>query len=262
MSTQHDTWDPAQYQRFAAERRQPFDDLLALVRPVPGGRVVDLGCGTGELTVELHEHAGAATTLGIDSSSAMLERAPTANGVAFARADIRAFGSDQRYDVVFANAALQWVPDHGDLLPALASLVADGGQIAVQVPANADHPSHTTSVALANEEPFRSAIGDGGATDPVAANVLRPERYAEMLHELGFGEQHVRLQVYGHVLDSSADVVEWTKGTSLTRFKDALSPDMFERFVDEYRTRLVAQLGDRRPFFYAFKRILFWARKA
>jgi trans-aconitate 2-methyltransferase len=262
MSTQPDAWDPAQYQRFAAERRQPFDDLLALVRPVPGSRVIDLGCGTGELTVELHQHVGAATTIGIDSSAAMLERAPAANGVTFVHGDIRALDSAHQYDVVFANAALQWVPDHEHLLPALASLVADGGQIAVQVPANADHPSHTTSVALANEEPFRSAIGHGAATDPVAANVLRPERYAEMLHALGFGEQHVRLQVYGHVLDSSADVVEWTKGTSLTRFKDALSPHLFERFVDEYHTRLVAQLGDRRPFFYAFKRILFWGRKA
>jgi trans-aconitate 2-methyltransferase len=261
VSTRQDTWDPAQYQRFAKERRQPFDDLLALVQPVADGSVVDLGCGTGELTVELHQHVGAATTLGIDSSSAMLERAPTARGVAFEHADIRTLAPPQSYDVVFANAALQWVPDHERLLPTLASLVADGGQIAVQVPANADHPSHTTSVALANEEPFRSALGDGTAADPVAANVLTPERYAELLHELGFGEQHVRLQVYGHVLDSPAGVVEWTKGTSLTRFKDVLAPDVFDRFVDEYRSRLVAQLGDRRPYFYAFKRILFWGRK-
>jgi len=260
VSARQDTWDPTQYQRFAAERRQPFDDLLALVQPTPGGRVIDLGCGTGELTVELHQHTGATTTLGIDSSAAMLERAPRADGVSFELGDIQSLVPDRRYEVVFANAALQWVPNHERLLPAVASLVVDGGQLAVQVPANHDHPSHTTSVELANEEPYRTVIGDAAA-DPVAGNVLPPERYAEILHELGFVEQHVRLQVYGHELDATADVVEWTKGTSLTRFKNALPPELFDRFVDEYRKRLVNQLGDRRPFFYAFKRILCWARK-
>ena len=68
-------------------------------------------------------------------------------------------------------------------------------------------------------------------------------------------------EVYGHHLASTADVVEWVKGTSLTRFKERLSPDLYEEFVDRYRQRLVAVLGDHRPFFYPFKRILFWARR-
>ena len=75
-----DTWSPGQYQRFAAERAAPFHDLLALVRPVPGGRVVDLGCGSGELTAQLHRRLEAAATLGVDSSPAMLERAAAVAG--------------------------------------------------------------------------------------------------------------------------------------------------------------------------------------
>ena len=72
-----DAWDPAQYERFRAERARPFVDLLALVRPRPGMRVVDLGCGTGELTARLHRELAAGETLGIDRSEAMLARAPT-----------------------------------------------------------------------------------------------------------------------------------------------------------------------------------------
>jgi len=250
-----DAWNPTQYDRFAAERRQPFEELLRLVQPVPGGRVVDLGCGTGELTADLHRHTGAASTLGIDTSAAMLAKAPDVDGVTFELGDLTTWWAAKPFDVVFANAALQWVPDHEILLAHLAKQLAPGGQLAIQVPSNADHASHLVSAALAAE-----LLGDDAPPDPVAVNVRPPARYAELLHDLGFAEQHVRLQVFGHVLDDTAAVVEWTKGTSLTRFQSAMSAEAFDRFVDEYRRRLVAELGDHRPYFYAFKRIIFWAR--
>jgi trans-aconitate 2-methyltransferase len=249
-----DTWNPNQYERFAAERRQPFDDLLALVQPIPGGRAVDLGCGTGELTVDLHRHTGASRTLGIDTSEAMLATAPVADDVTFEVGDLTTWWAPTKVDLVFGNASLQWTPDHEHLLGRLAAQLAPGGQLAIQVPWNFDHASHLTAAAAAAD-----VLADPPA-DPVAVNVLPPERYAELLHELGFAEQHVRLQVYGHVLASTADVVEWTKGTSLTRFRAVMAPDEYDAFVDSYRDRLVAELGDHRPYFYAFKRILFWAR--
>jgi trans-aconitate 2-methyltransferase len=153
------------------------------------------------------------------------------------------------------------VPDHEAVLARWAGALRAGGQLAVQVPANADHPSHYLAAEVANESPFREAMG--GAPPPdVVLGVLKPERYAEALDELGFVEQHVRLQVYGHHLASTADVVEWTKGTTLTRFRRLLSPEMFEAYVDRYRARVLDVLGDRGPYFYAFKRILFWARRA
>jgi trans-aconitate 2-methyltransferase len=146
------------------------------------------------------------------------------------------------------------VPDHEALLASLATMLAPGGQLAVQVPCNHDHPSHTVSADLARE------LLDDPPADPVAENVLAPARYAELLHELGFAEQHVRMQVYGHVLDRTSDVVEWTKGTSLTRFKRVLTDEEHEAFVAAYRERLVDALGEHAPYFYAFKRILFWAK--
>lgn len=253
-------WEPDQYHRFRAERRQPFVDLLGLVRPVPGGRVVDLGCGTGELTVELHQHVGAAATVGIDTARGMLEEAQssTAAGVTFRAGDIAAFADVGEWDVVAANASLQWVPGHAELFTRLVRALRRGGQLAVQVPANADHPSHTTSARLAATE-FRAAFAGGPPPDPVLG-VLRPEAYAELLDGLGAREQHVRLQVYGHHLDSVDDVVEWVKGTSLTRFKSAMAPGDYERFLERYRAELRLELGDARPYFYAFKRVLIWGR--
>jgi trans-aconitate 2-methyltransferase len=253
--TQTDVWDPGQYQRFAAERRRPYEDLVARVEPVPGGTVVDLGCGTGELTADLHHRLGAAQTVGLDSSAAMLEKAAahTAPGLRFEPGDIAgwAWATATPVDVVFANASLHWVPDHAALLAALAGHLAPGGQLAFQVPANHDHPSHTVATELGAERDLEPTAG--------AASVLAPEDYAVRLYDLGFARQDVRLQVYGFELPSVDDVVEWTKGTLLTGYRAQLPADEYPAFEDEYRRRLAEALGDQRPYFYAFKRILAWA---
>jgi trans-aconitate 2-methyltransferase len=112
---------------------------------------------------------------------------------------------------------------------------------------------------VAAESPFREALERDPPPDP-GRNVLAPGEYAELLHELGFTDQHVRLQVYGHRLVSTDEVVEWAKGTHLTYFRARLPDDVYAQYVDRYRRRLLDRLGERRPYFYAFKRILFWAR--
>ena len=255
-----DRWDPEQYAKFATERAKPFFDLLAMVEPVPGGKVTDLGCGTGELTARLHEHTRAATTPGIDNSEAMLKKArPLAgDGLSFELGDIDRFQPDAGFDVVFANASLHWVPDHPGLLRRLAAALRPKGQLAVQVPANGDHPSHAIASEVASRSPFSGYMG---ADPPTAANaVCAPERYAELLHEIGFCDQDVRLQVYCHELASSAAVAEWTRGTTLLRFQNLLPSELFDAFVERSRQRLGEVLGDQSPYFYTFKRILFWGR--
>jgi trans-aconitate 2-methyltransferase len=249
-------WDPEQCNRFASEREQPFWDLRSLLVPAAAPCVVDLGCGDGRLTAGLHRDLQAGSTIGIDNSDSMLAAAATraGDGVTFAAGDIATW-SGSGFDIVFSNAALQWVPNHPAVLERWRRALAEGGQLAVQVPSNADHPSHAVLRELAVER-----LGPEAPADPVATNVLAPEEYARLLDALGFERQHVRLQVYAHRLDSAADVVEWMKGTSLTRFRLSMDPPAYESLVDEYRRRVVAALPDSRPYLYAFKRILLWGR--
>jgi len=259
------SWHPEQYARFAAERAQPFHDLCDLIHPVPPGsigRAVDLGCGSGSLTVLAAERFGVEEMVGLDSSSEMLAEAEAIEQerVRFAYGDLSTWTADADHDLVLANASLQWVPDHRAVLARWVAALSPGGQLAVQVPANADHPSHLALVAVAHTEPFRSAFDGEPPPDPVAANVLAPEQYATILHDLGMETPHVRLQVYGHVLDSSAAVVEWTRGTSLTRFWPRLPAALHDPFVDAYRDALLERIGEVSPYFFAFKRILMWAR--
>ena len=253
-----DVWNPDLYARFGAERAQPFHDLLALVRARPGMRVVDLGCGPGELTAHLHRSLAARETLGLDASAAMLARAAAhaGGGLSFVEGDIGAFAGEG-FDLVFSNAALHWIPDHGPLLARLAAALAPGGQLAVQVPANHDHVSHRLAHEIAREPPFAGALGGYERGKPV----LEPEEYAQLLFRLGFREQHVRLVVYAHPMPTRDDVVDWVRGTLLTDFQRRLPAELWERYLATYRARLVAALPDERPFLYTYKRILFWGSR-
>lgn len=254
ITVTEDRWSPAQYERFRAEREQPFWDLLRLLTVPEGGRAVDLGCGTGALTRELHLALRARETVGVDSSESMLARAREVNepGLRFVRGDITEWKPEQPYDVVFSNAALQWLDHHEQLFARLRSFVAPGGALAVQVPANYDHAAHMVAAEVALEEPFVSAMA--GYTH--RSTVLTPEAYAEMLYALGLRDLHVRLQVYAHELESTSDVVEWVRGTLLTDYKPRMPEDMFADYVTRYRVRLLDTVGDQRPYLFAFKRIL------
>lgn len=254
-----DSWDPGQYNKFGAERTKPFHDLLAMVEPLGGGRGVDLGCGTGELTRELHRATKALTTLGLDGSEAMLAKSANfvEDGLSFEHGDIAAFAPEEPFDLVFSNAALQWVANHEELFPRVAGFAGSGGQLAIQIPANHDHPSHLIAHELAAEEPYATALGGYVRTVPV----LEADWYAEMLHRAGFARQTVRMNVYPHYLESREGVVEWCKGTLLTDYQRRLPADVFERYLSDYSARLLPILEDSRPYFYAFKRILMWGRK-
>jgi trans-aconitate 2-methyltransferase len=256
-----DVWKPELYARFRAERSRPFYDLLAMVRPRPGMRVVDLGCGTGELTAEAHRRLGARSTLGIDSSPAMLEKAaPLAGeGLSFAAGDIARFEVPPGgpFDLVLSNAALHWVPDHPALLPRLLRLLAPGGQLVVQVPANQTHASHRLANELAREEPFATAL-QGHVRH---RSVLTAVEYALQLKRLGLVEEESRLQVYVHELAEPSDVVEWCRGTLLTDYEKRLPEDLWHRYLETYRRRIVAAIPDERPYLYTYQRILFSGRR-
>jgi trans-aconitate 2-methyltransferase len=261
-----DTWDPRQYAKFERQREQPFYDLFALIRSTPNMCVVDLGCGTGKLTRVLHERLRARDTVGIDQSESMLTSAhaePRCHGLRFEIGTIESFADRrlerrERPELIFSNAALHWVSDHDALLHKLACLLPPDGQLAFQVPAQQADATHVTAATLAATEPYRSALGGWQKPEPV----LTPDGYARLLYACGFRDPIVRLIVYPHVLESRDAVVDWVKGTLLTDYARHLPASLFDRFVDEYRARLLPQLDAAEPFFFPFKRILCWGQLA
>ena len=252
------SWNPDQYHKFRAERSRPFYDLLEMVRPNQGMRIVDLGCGTGELTWVLHERLEAAETLGVDSAETMLGKGVAAEiaGLTFQAGRIEDFARED-YHLIFANASLHWVENHPDVLAHMTQLLCPGGQIAIQVPVNNDHPAYTAADEIASLQPFVSALKGFVRRSPV----LAPERYAGLLDQLGYPEQEVLLRVYLHKLKNREELVEWARGSFLTAYQSRMDEDLFETFLHVYTNRLRKVLPDERPFLFTFKRLLVWGRR-
>jgi trans-aconitate 2-methyltransferase len=228
------TWDADIYLRFAEERTRPCRDLAARVAIDAPRRVVDLGCGPGNSTQVVAERWPDAQVVGLDSSREMIVAAAKAYpGWQFELADIAAWSadSDERPDVVFSNAALQWVPDHAALFPRLLEQVAPGGALAVQVPANLHAPAHRLMRELAASANWRDRLPAAGVRE---WNVHEPPYYFDAL-----APRAARVDLwtteYIQVMPSAEAIVDWYRGTGLRPFLDALSTDAErEQFSAEY----------------------------
>ena len=226
-------WDPVQYARFGDERGRPFFDLLGRVGAPAPGRVVDLGCGSGELTATLAERWPEAQIEGLDSSEEMIARAVASEHVSFSVQDARDLDADG-IDVLLSNAMLQWVPDHGALLTRWAHELPAGAWLAIQVPANFDAPSHRLMRELADTPHWRSrlegVLRHGGA-------VASPVEYLELLSAAGMRVEAWQTE-YVHVLDGPDPVLEWVRGTGLRPVLAALDADAARAFEAEYAAAL------------------------
>lgn len=249
-------WDPDRYQKFRTERAAPFEDLLGLLNIRAGLRVVDLGCGTGELTRQLADILPGSDVVGLDSSPEMLARAAeqARPGLRFEQADIQTAGGE--WDVVFSHAALQWVADHAALIPRLYGMLRPGGQLVVQMPSNHGHLTHRLIAEIASETPFREALGGWVRRSPV----LGIDQYAELLFAQGAEQIVVFEKVYPHVLADAEALLEWMSGTALMPYAERLGDALYQQFSEVYGARL-RSAWPTGPVFFGFRRTLFAATR-
>jgi trans-aconitate 2-methyltransferase len=252
-------WDPGQYRKFGSERDRPFLDLIARIDPERPRRVVDLGCGPGNLTGLLPQRWPGAAVEGIDSSPEMIAAA-SAPGVTFRVGDIESWHPLPDTDVVVSNAAFQWVPTHRSLLRSWAAAMPSGAWLAWQVPGNFDQPSHALMRALASSPRWAPQLGDvlrhGDPVEP-------PSSYAGLLLGLGW-EVDAWETTYVHVLSGPDPALEWVRGTGLRPALAALADDAQRAsFEAEYGSALRSAYppdADGRTLF-PFRRIFCVGRK-
>jgi trans-aconitate 2-methyltransferase len=237
------TWNAGQYLRFADERTRPCRDLAAAVALEAPRRIVDLGCGPGNSTAVLAARWPAAEILGIDSSEAMIAAARRdAPDRAWVVGDIASWSADEPYDLVFANAALHWVPDHAAQYPRLLAQAAPGGALAAQVPHNQDSPAHEAMRAVAARPAWQTHFAGGVRQWHVHPVDFYYDLLAPRASRLDLWETE-----YLHVMADAAAIVEWYKGTGLRPFLDRLPDDAARKaFLDEYR-EAVAEAYPPRP---------------
>ncbi len=255
-------WNPEQYGRYADERGRPFADLVSRVRPVRPARVVDLGCGPGNLTQTLLYRWPEATVLGVDDSAEMIAAAEplVSDRLSFEVRDLRDWIDDtptSSVDVIVSNATLQWLPDQLDLLPRIVERLRPGGWLAVQIPGNAAAPLHVILRELATTDPY----AEYSAPSAVYPKLPDPADYVEVLSGYGCTVDAWET-TYLHILAGDNAVLEWIKGTGARPVLQSLPDDLRERFEQEYGARL-AEAYPRRPYGtpLPFRRVFAVARK-
>ncbi len=251
------SWNAAQYLKFAAPRLQPALDLLAHVpADLNPTLAVDLGCGSGSATRLIAARWPRAEVVGVDGSADMLAQAalqaPAGSRLRWQQADIGRWRATHPAALIFSNAALHWLPDHARLLPALLAQLAPGGVLAVQMPRNFGAPSHTLMHETARHGPWRARLAPLLTPPPVAEPAWYIERLAPQVASLEVWETE-----YQQILSGPDPVKEFTKGSWLQRFLQALPAEQAQAFEADYAERLRAAyppLADGRTVF-PFRRL-------
>jgi trans-aconitate 2-methyltransferase len=230
-------WNPALYRRFEDERTRPAAELLARVPLQAPRTAVDLGCGPGNSTELIVQRFPEATVTGTDNSPAMIEAArQRLPGVAFELSDIATWVPAAPPDLVYANASLQWVPDHARLLPRLVETLAPGGVLALQMPDNLDEPTHQLMRETAADARFAAAIGDA---DQRRSRMLTIAGYYDLLAPMAdVADVDVWRTIYQHPMDDAAAIVQWLRSTGLRPFLDPLSTALQGEYLAEYQRRI------------------------
>lgn len=226
------TWNADQYLKFADERIRPCKDLASRAGITSPKRIVDLGCGPGNSAAVLAERWPGADIMGVDSSSVMIDVARREQpGRRWISADIREWAATEQaqFDLVFSNAALQWVPDHASIYPQLMKRVAPGGAMAVQIPADFNAIPHQLMRELA----------------PAGVKAKEWYSHAASFYYDVLAPHAATLDIweteYQHVLPDAAAIVEWYKGSGLRPFLEAMSSQSeCEQFLGSYENKIRA----------------------
>lgn len=228
------SWNPDQYLKFAAPRLRPAVDLLKAV-PLAAPRVVyDLGCGTGNVARLIAQRWPDADVTGVDDSASMLAKAAAEPGdIRWVRAGLADWRADRPADLIYSNAALHWLPDHASLFPTLLAQLAPGGVLAAQMPRNFGAPSHTLIGDTIRSGPWRARLEPRLQASPVAP----PDVYYGILAPIA-AQLDIWETEYLQVLEGADPVKEWTKGTWLKQFLDALDEPDRAPFEQDYAARL------------------------
>jgi trans-aconitate 2-methyltransferase len=229
-------WDAGQYRKFESQRTRAACDLLAQVQLDDVQSVVDLGCGPGNSTILLRQRYPQAKIVGIDNSQEMLDEAKkTYPEISFRLGDIANWQADAPVSLIFANASLHWVEDHGHVFPQLFSQVQSGGQLAIQMPKTFTAPTHICMRELARSQKWQAYFASLH-TYP-ASSVKNAGFYYDLL--AGRSQSIDMWQTeYSHIVDSPKDVVEWVKGSGLRPYLEMLPVDKQADFLSEYQSEI------------------------
>lgn len=251
-------WNASQYLKFQKQRTQPAIDLVNRIPVRDPKKILDVGCGPGNSTRVLKDMFPGALVIGIDNSENMLEKARADHpDIEFrlcdAGGDLSMLGAD--YDIVFSNACLQWVPNHGEVIGRLMGLLKKGGVLAVQVPNNFSEPIHKIIQEASSSGPW-----NGYFPEKRVFHTLSPGEYFDILAGIT-PDFEIWETIYYHVMESHESIMEWYRGTGLRPYLDALPDGKRDEFEEEVLQRVVEAYPRQKngKIIFRFPRLFFMA---
>ncbi|EFC57054.1 trans-aconitate 2-methyltransferase [Enterobacter cancerogenus] len=247
-------WNPSLYLQYGEERTRPAAELLARVQLDDAASIVDLGCGPGNSTALLRQRWPDADITGVDNSPAMLEEARAAlPSCRFVEADIRQYKPQEPLSLIYANASLQWIPNHYDLLPHLVSLLRLNGVLAIQMPDNWLEPTHVAMRDVASEQGYPNR-----GREPLPG----VHAYYDILTEAGC-EVDIWRTTYFHKMGSHQAIIDWVSATGLRPWLKDLNESEQKNYLKRYHQLLEAQypLQENGQILLAFPRLFIVAKR-
>lgn len=251
-------WSASQYLKFERQRTQPAIDLVNRIGLSNPEKILDVGCGPGNSSRVLKNRYRQARVTGIDNSENMLEKARADHpDIEFMLCDVSGDlrELDGGYDIVFSNACLQWVPDHGTLIGKLMNLLIKDGVLAVQVPYNFSEPVHTILDDLSSSARWREYF-----PEKRIYHTLSPGEYFDILADIT-PDFEIWETVYYHVMKSHENIMEWYRGTGLRPYLDVLPGEKKSEFEQDVLGRLIEAYPKQKngEIIFRFPRLFFTA---
>lgn len=249
-------WNSSQYLKFEKQRTQPARDLLARLKDFSPRTAADIGCGPGNSTSAIADFFPNADIIGIDSSANMIERAKSK----YPNLNFKLCGAselDGKYDLLFSNACLQWIPNHEKLIPTLMDKLNENGVLAVQIPMNGEEPLFRLIKEIAEEPKW------GLQNASIQPNeTLTPTEYFNILTDCASSFDIWEVKYYHNLPDHRA-LVDWVKGTRIRPYLDCMSEAQGEAFENEIleRSKELYPIQNNGEVLLGFRRFFFTAVK-
>lgn len=232
MYMRQSDWSPGQYLKFEDERTRPAYDLLSAVPDQGVKYAVDLGCGPGNSTELIIERYPQAEVVGVDSSADMVakakERLP---GRKFTVADIDKWEPTKAADLLYANAVMQWLPEHDRLFPRLLGYLNPGGCLAIQMPDNLEEATHVAMRDVAADTRWAIRMSEADAT---RSKIGTASSYYRLLRPY-CRRIDIWRTTYHHPLQGLDGIIEWFTGSALRPYLALLNKEEQVDFLEKYR---------------------------
>jgi len=211
-------WNPELYLKFNEERTQPAIDLAARINVKNPEKIIDVGCGPGNSTNVLSDRWPESEIIGIDNSASMIESArnnyPT---IKWRIEDVTKMETEEKYDIIFSNATIQWIKNQEKLISDLLKMLKDQGALAVQVPLYHNMPVSRAIENVSLNKRWKKQTSGAGDDFTFHSSDYYYDILSSQVKSIIMWKTS-----YFHIMPSHQNIVEMLKSTGMRKFLDRL----------------------------------------